>query len=437
MSKTLASVLTAFLVLTSLAHEARAQSSQPFIANRPGATLLLPYFEVDLDKPSGMTTLFSINNASATAVLGHVTVWSDLGVPVFGFNVYLTGYDMQTIDLREVLTGTVPRTASAGQDPQRNISPQGLLSQDINFASCFGQLPPPEIPASLQAHMRSALTGGPSSYYEGKCAGRNLGTPGIARGYVTVDTVNSCTLLFPSDVGYFGPGGTGYATNQNVLWGDYQYLDRSADFAAGDALVSLQANAVDPETNVSGQYTFYGRFVGFTAADNREPLSTTFAARFVAAKDYKQENRALLQQILPPATELLVWRDTKSSATAFSCGGAPSWYPLAQSSLAAFDEQENPESLNATTPFGAATQRVTVASNALPVTPESGWLYLNLNTPVTGQVAGLAKPDAAQAWVTVLHRVYQGPTGGRYDVGSRAVRLDSARTPRDYKLSLP
>ncbi|MBP9144591.1 MAG: hypothetical protein KBI44_08920, partial [Thermoanaerobaculia bacterium] len=38
----------------------------------PAATLLLPYFEVDLADPSGVTTLMSINNASATAVLAHV-----------------------------------------------------------------------------------------------------------------------------------------------------------------------------------------------------------------------------------------------------------------------------------------------------------------------------------------------------------------------------
>ena len=68
-------------------------------------------------------------------------------------------------------------------------------------------------------------------------------------------------------------------------------------------------------------------------------------------------------------------------------------------------------------------------TTSLPATAESGWLYLNLNAAPAGQVPGLAAPDAAQAWVTVLHRVYQGPTGGRYDVGFRAIRLDSARTP--------
>src|SRR3978361_487092 len=69
----------------------------------PAATLFLPYFEVDLANPNGVTTLFSINNASATAVLAHVVVWSDLSVPVLDFNVYLTGYDVQSINMRDIL----------------------------------------------------------------------------------------------------------------------------------------------------------------------------------------------------------------------------------------------------------------------------------------------------------------------------------------------
>src|SRR3954451_14190701 len=51
------------------------------IGAQPSATLLLPYFEVDLGASgTGQTTLFSINNASATAALAHVVVWSDLSV---------------------------------------------------------------------------------------------------------------------------------------------------------------------------------------------------------------------------------------------------------------------------------------------------------------------------------------------------------------------
>src|SRR5215813_6409377 len=75
------------------------------IDNVPAATLLVPYFEVDLNNPNGITTLFSINNASATAVLAHVTVWTDQSVPALDFDVYLTGYDVQTINLRDIFVG--------------------------------------------------------------------------------------------------------------------------------------------------------------------------------------------------------------------------------------------------------------------------------------------------------------------------------------------
>src|SRR5215510_11680777 len=68
----------------------------------PAATLLLPYFEVDLDNPSGVTTLFSINNASASATLAHVVIWSTWSIPVIDWDVYLTGFDIQTINMRDI-----------------------------------------------------------------------------------------------------------------------------------------------------------------------------------------------------------------------------------------------------------------------------------------------------------------------------------------------
>src|ERR1700730_8722820 len=76
----------------------------------PAATLLLPYFEVDLNNPNGLTTLFSVNNASATAILVHVVIWSDLSVPVLDFNIYLTGYDVQSVNLRDIIVhGKLPQ----------------------------------------------------------------------------------------------------------------------------------------------------------------------------------------------------------------------------------------------------------------------------------------------------------------------------------------
>jgi hypothetical protein len=396
----------------------------PTITNAPAATLLLPYFEVDLDNPNGVTTIFTVNNASASAALAHVVVWSDMGVPVFGFHIYLTGYDAQPINLRDVLTGTVPRTATAGQDPGDIISPHGVISQDINFPNCTGILPPPSASPTYPAYLKAALTGGASTFHNGQCVGRNLGTPGIARGYVTVDTVTSCQLQFPSDVGYF----TGFiADSRNILYGDFFITDPSQDLAYGDTLVHIAADLTNPETNTVGQYTFYGRYTGWTAADHRVPLASSFATRFVAAKDFKTNAKARRRVALPASTELLVWRDPKVSAQPFTCGTTPAWYPLGQEQIRAFDEQEHIEAPGfSTPPFPAATQRVTVGSASLPTTAFAGWLYLNLNATVSGSPNPPEDPAAAQAWVTVLQRVQQGPNGGRYDVGFRAIRLDSA-----------
>jgi hypothetical protein len=414
----------ALLCLLALAGSASAVICT--IDTVPAATLLLPYFEVDLGNANGQTTLFSVNNASASAVLAHVVVWSDLSVPVLDFNIYLTGYDVQTINLRDVLAGALPRTASDGQDPTDTISPQGAFSQDINFASCSGLLPAPQLPASFVDHLRLSLTGQASPVLGNLCAGRALGD-NIARGYITVDTVNNCTLRFPGDPGYFG----GDATDANVLWGDYFYVNTAQNFADGNPLVHIEASAVNPETSVAGQYTFYGRYDGWTAVDHREPLATNFAARYVTGGTFDG------------GTSLLVWRDSKVNQGPFACpavpGLRPSWYPLGQEGIVIFDEEEQPQVAqsfpvspqppqNGLIPFPAEAQRTLVGGASLPVPFDFGWLYLDLNTVVTA--AGSNPPEdpaAAQAWVTIEMQAQ-----GRFSVGFDAIQLDSACTANHF-----
>ncbi len=404
----------------------------------PAATLLLPYFEVDLEDVNGIQTLFSINNASATAVLTHVVVWSDLSVPVLDFNLYLTGYDVQTINLRDVIVnGVLPRSASAGQDPSDTISPQGAFSQDINFASCSGLLPPPNLPPSFVTHLRRSLTGLSSDVLAGLCAGRSLGDS-IARGYVTVDTVDACNLLFPGDSGYFGPAGTGVATNQNVIWGDYLIDDSRQNLAQGDTLVHVEASPGvgsgasntypapgSPDTVVPGQYTFYGRYVGWNATDNREPLASSFATRFANGGGFDG------------GTSYLVWRDSKVNQTPFACpvlpGVRPAWYPLGQEGVAIFDEQETPllpETFpfspqppnEGILPFPAEAQRTVVGGVDLPVPFAFGWMVLDLNTTVAAASGNPPEdPAAAQAWVVTVM-----DASGRFSIGYGAIQLDSA-----------
>jgi hypothetical protein len=394
------------------------------VAAVPAATLLLPYFEVDLSNPSGANTQFSVNDASASAMLAHVTIWSDLAVPVLTFNVYLTGFDVQVINLRDVLNGKLPQTATAGQDPQDKISPKGNLSQDINFATCNGSdgppalehLPHPQLSGNLVADIQAALTGKASADLGGNCAGLDHGDS-IARGYVTIDSVNQCSTHFPSDTGYFLAGGTGEATDQRNLWGDFLYTSGkrvsgrfSPDIVkAGGPLVHIRASDTDAETTTSGNYTFYGRYTNWTAIDNRQPLPTNFTARYTKATRSDD------------GTSLIVWRDPKVAQTPFTCGNLPAWYPLGQEEIVAFDEQEHPTTITGN-PFGAATQRVKVGSSALPVSPATGWLSLNLNTAVVQAGSNPSvDPAAAQAWVSVIQNT--GTLKSRWEP---ATALDSA-----------
>ena len=90
----------------------------------PAATLLLPYFEVDIDDPNGIDTFMSINNASSGSVLTHVIVWTDMSVEALDFNIYLTGYDVQTFGLGlAIRNGVIPRTGDAN-----SVSPRGPFS---------------------------------------------------------------------------------------------------------------------------------------------------------------------------------------------------------------------------------------------------------------------------------------------------------------------
>jgi len=86
----------------------------------PAATL--PYFEVSLERPKSLTTLFSVTNVEADPALVKVVLWTDLAVPTLSFEVYLAGFDVQILNLKDLLLeGRLPVTGSA-------VSPRSLQS---------------------------------------------------------------------------------------------------------------------------------------------------------------------------------------------------------------------------------------------------------------------------------------------------------------------
>src|SRR6185436_15281810 len=99
----------------------------------------------------------------------------------------------------------------------------------------------PGVSANFRAHLQAILTG-KKSPINNECYGINHGD-NVARGYVTIDDVNSCSTLFPSDTGYFISGGLGIADNDNVLWGDVFWVNPGENFAQGETLVHIEADA--------------------------------------------------------------------------------------------------------------------------------------------------------------------------------------------------
>jgi hypothetical protein len=71
----------------------------------PAATLLLPVFDVNITAAAGAsdTTLFTITNVSAAPQIAHVTLWTDWSFPVLDFNIFLTGYDVQGINMFDLI----------------------------------------------------------------------------------------------------------------------------------------------------------------------------------------------------------------------------------------------------------------------------------------------------------------------------------------------
>jgi hypothetical protein len=80
----------------------------------PAATLLFPFVTYNYDLgDTGYNTLFAITNVSNEATIVHVTLWTDFTVAILDFNILLTGYDVQTVSIRDILRdGRLPITRS-------------------------------------------------------------------------------------------------------------------------------------------------------------------------------------------------------------------------------------------------------------------------------------------------------------------------------------
>lgn len=386
-------VMWCSLVVLTVAVPAAGVVCQPDVV--PAATLLIPYFEVDLTDPSGTTTLFTVVNAARDPVLTQVNIFSDGGVPIVGFWVYLQGYDVQAVNLRDVLAnGYLPVTGPFAD------SPGPLSGSPVFFPGCESPyaVGPSTIDAMFLQAIQMQLTGQPS-LYDGTCAGIDHGDD-VARGYVTVDVVQQCSMYLPNELDYQLDA----LGMNNVLLGDWMIVDPWNNFEQAFAAVHVEADVT--RFGVDDR-TFYGEYnTIMSAADRREPLPSTWQARFDGFDD----------------AELLVWRGVPGTGSRFHCALGPSWYPLpaANSSggygpLILFDDEDvamAPAAGELT--FPAATQRVSVSGPEVGFVTAQGQAYLNLQHWASLPVGG-------QAWVGVISR-----SEGRFATGIEATALDSS-----------
>jgi hypothetical protein len=304
------------------------------IALLPAATLLLPYFEVDLDDQYGETTLFTVTNVSPRDQIARVTLWTDYAFPAITFNIYLTGYDVQSINLFDVIRrGTIAPDAGTGTQ----VTSRGAWSnrnRRIDLASC-AQLPG-RLPEAYIIRMQSAFTEGAVPDFGTLAGCNNVGTEhDNAVGYATIDLVRNCSTNNPFSEEYW----TEDLAHDNVLIGDYQQVHSTNNFAQGSPMVHIRAvpeggtlaERLEQPYNYNARFarTFYARYQPAHAPqlDGRQPLPSVFAARWImgGAPGFK--------------TELKIWREGSRGREA-TCATHDD-NVLAVAEIVRFDEREN------------------------------------------------------------------------------------------------
>jgi hypothetical protein len=400
----------------------------------PAATLLLPYFEVDILAPSGSgeTTLFTVTNTSNLPQIAHVTLWTDWSYPVIAFNLYLTGYDVQSINLYDVIVGgRIAPEAGTGPD----VSPVGRLSGNpvadidhdnalVDEASCSDL--PVNLTQTYVARMQQAFTLGriPAAFGESAC-----NTAGDvhanAVGYVTVNVVSHCTILHPADDGYF----SSVILFDNVLMGDFQQVNGAQNFAQGNPMVHIRAvpeggsiaqrASGDENYQVNFKRTFYSRYqpAATKTFDARQPLPTTFAGRWISggATGYQ--------------TFYKIWREGRTGSNA-PCSAYRDNGGMGITEIVRFDEDENPhvwpppEPICTPIPFYPTIPPSVLLdiddTNVFPPRQGhevAGWMYMNFDRCNQDDFA-------TQGWVTVSMRAE-----GRYSTDFDALAFGNGCTP--------
>jgi hypothetical protein len=320
----------------------------------PGAFLLLPYFEVDLDDPNGPQTVLSIHNESANPLLVDVTLFTDWSVQTLSFTIFLEGRAVREIELRDVFLGRYPD------------------AEATPFCPTLGPIDPGDVAGAVAAHR-----GESSSLFGGQCAGQPFGD-GLLRGLGLVVFPSQCSLNG-------GPAATQgiIGADANVLWGDYALIERAAGVAVGELLPALEAltNGIAATSGGGGPFPF-----------SIELPPPVWGAPYSTGDG--------------DVTEVIAMRLPLSFASSsVTCGSFPEGFPLGQMELTAYDEDGDSVSLDLFNPFPVATNRVTVGAPAVfPVPFDDGWLRIDFRNEPFVFLNGFNGAPPSFSYVAVLQR---------------------------------
>lgn len=376
----------ALLIICAVAGALASFRSQAVIGTIdavPAATLLIPYFETSTTGDiNAATTLVTVTNTNAAATVVNVVFWTDWGSPTLAVEAPLTGFDVLSFNVFDVFNnGRLPDGSTLSENDLTELTTK---------------------------HTGEGILDGMTF----RCFGRNFGDS-TARGYITIDALNDpdAAAEFPGDAGYFAAGGTGKAGNANILWGEFIFVDTGNNFAQSFSAVHIEADGSDARTTNAGAYTFYGRYVGATAIDNREPLAYVWNVPY------------LTNGASSDGASIVYWRDSTVVNTNVVCGLNPPWFPLNQSELVFFDEDENAVDggVSNIVPFIMESGRVRVGDGDLPIPFDAGWFYFDSRQTFGGSVLG---GDRSQSYVLVI-----GDSEGRFSTGFQATAMTSAVTP--------
>jgi hypothetical protein len=436
----------------------------------PANTLLVPFVRVAMapgwtaTDPSGYTTLFAITNVSQEAQIVHISTYSILSAKFIDFDLILSGYDVITMNFRDIIAGHLDLLPNGGQPDftkamqlrtAANYTPTkfgpgytGVISNDLGAGAtlrsqdrnqipdiatvCALRFPYAYYPEILSSLALTILRPPLAAWTHPGCAPnvartdrqtdwlKNL-TDSEAWLYAYADVVVACNNEFPTNDTYWTtvlttPPQTGYMANRNVLIGDVIYLKPGVASESIPA-VSVEYNGFTGLVNFYDYSTTTSAGAAQIAFSGLEPLATAFAFRyandtvnnvsssFILWKNFAELTSATLHTVNDCQAYIYYAWDEDEFSVSVGSQGCP--YSPCPTLLGETNE----------TPF--QTQAVPLTNSNFDLAGAYGWMLYIMPPAFAPFTLVTTPPLIPWHW-------YMGYAGVTYNYGAYSTMLDAA-----------